>query len=163
MTVLEAAFWVSCLVLVAAGSTKLVEPVALARAVGALGVRGPAASVGAARVLGVCEVAVGLLGLVVGGRLVAVAAAALYVVFSVVVLLARRSGLGSCGCFGERSGAPSLLHASLNLASALMCAAAVARPVGPVADVLGDAAAGTWLGLVAVLSVSGLIVAIEAR
>lgn len=172
MTILDAAFWAVCLVLVASGATKLVDPTPFAGALSALDPRSRDAVHGGTvpsgrvvgTVVGAIEVVVGLAGLVVGGRAVAAVAAVAYACFAVVVLVARRRGLASCGCFGARSGPPSLLHAVINAGSALACAAAAVT--GPVAladglDGLGVAVAvGTVL---AVLTVASLIVVADTR
>src|SRR5690606_23112791 len=52
-----------------------------------------------AQLAGVIEIVLGATALVVGGRWGAAAVAIAYGVFAVVVLLARRSGAASCGCF----------------------------------------------------------------
>ncbi len=146
-------FWVTCTVLVVAGASKLSEPSGTAAALGALGIPGRDA---AARALGAVEVGLGLGGLAVGGRVIAAGVAVAYAFFAVVVLVARRRGLASCGCFGARSAPPSPVHVAVNAVSAAVAAvAAVARPV-PVADAL---AAVPWPTAAAAL---GLVVLVTA-
>lgn len=152
-------FWVTCTVLVVAGASKLSEPSGTAAALAALGVPGGNA---AARALGAVEVGLGLGGLAVGGRVLAAGVAMAYGFFAVVVLVARRRGLASCGCFGARSAPPSVVHVAVNALSAAVAAgAAVTGPV-PVADALAAVplpTAATALGLV--LLVTALVVVLD--
>ena len=135
MSTLDALFWVTCLVVVVAGVSKLLEPSATATTLDALGLPGGA---GTARAVGVVEVALGMGGLVVGGPWFAAGVALSYATFAVVVAVARHRELPSCGCFGARSAPPSPVHIVVNAVSALVAgAAAVAGPV-PVADGLAD-------------------------
>ncbi len=164
MTILDAAFWAVCLVLVASGATKVSEPDSFAVALDSFGVVGGAPGRWAAVAVGVIEIGVGLNALVLGGRAMAGLAAAAYAMFTIVVILARRRGLTSCGCFGARSGAPTLAHAGLNAASALVCAGAAV--VGPVAlaDGLGSVTRGAaTLAVLGVLAVAAGIVAMDIR
>jgi hypothetical protein len=135
VSALDALFWVTCLVLVVAGVSKLLEPSATATTLGALGLPGGA---GTARTIGAVEVVLGMGGLVVGGPWLAAGVALSYAGFAVVVAVARRRELPSCGCFGARSAPPSPVHVAVNAVSALVAgAAALAGPV-PVADGLAD-------------------------
>lgn len=170
MTILDASFWAVCLVLAASGATKVADPAPFARALSELGVaRGHDGGEGSgtrwlAVLAGVVEIGVGLNGLVLGGPVVAGLAAGAYALFAVVVVVARRRGLSSCGCFGERSGTPTLTHAAVNLVSAVVCA--VAAVVGPAALTVGleglsvPAAAAVVLG---VLAAAVAIVVVDTR
>lgn len=158
VSVIDALFWVVSLVLVAAGASKLAEPAPVASTLAALGPgsgsrygRGsadprravpssaPAPPLLLARLVGAVEVIVGLLALVVGGPVAAAAVALAYASFAVVVVIARRRGLPSCGCFGVSSAPPSRVHVAVNVVSAAVAAAAAVGggPV-PVADGLSD-------------------------
>ena len=131
MSALDALFWVTCLVVVVAGVSKLLEPSATASTLSALGLPGGSS---AARAVGAVEVMLGMGGLIVGGPWFAAGVAVSYAAFAVVVGVARRRDLPSCGCFGARSAPPSAVHVAVNAASAVVAAAAaVAGPV-PVAD-----------------------------
>jgi len=144
-------FWVVCLVLVVAGTSKVSAPQLVAPTFAALlsgrsgkepaGRSGDGSSgVWVARTLGAVELLVGIVALTVGGVAAAVAVAVTYVVFAGVVVMARRRGLASCGCFGLRSAPPSWVHVAVNaVSSAIAVGAAVAAdgPV-PVADGLED-------------------------
>lgn len=170
MTILDAAFWAVCLVLVASGATKLSEPEPFAVALAALGRPDHGThggQPGARRIavgVGVVELAIGLAALVLGGAVVAGVAAVAYAGFTAVVLLARRRGMASCGCFGSRSGPPSTTHAALNAGSAAVCAAAAVVGPEPIADGLqglGVVAAGVVV--VGVLAAAVAIVVVDTR
>ena len=161
MTVLDAAYWVACVVLVVSGLSKLPESSGLEAALVTLGLPVPA---GTGRVLGAAEVVLGALGLALapGGAatVVAVLVAVTYVVFAGIVEAARRRGLRDCGCVGVRPSPPTVLHAVLNGGLALVAAAAaVAGPIG-VLDGLADMA--WWWAVLIALAVSvaaGLVIA----
>lgn len=160
MSAVDALFWVACLVLVVAGAAKLGDPSAVAATLSATS-RGGLRS---ARVLGATEVVVGIMALAFGGVYAAAAVAVAYVAFAVVVVLARRRGLQSCGCFGARSAPPSPVHVAVNLVSACVAVAAVASTsgAGPIAvtDGLVDlgAVAGTVAAALVVLAATMTIV-----
>lgn len=130
VTVLDAAYWAVCVVLVASGAAKLGDPSTIEGVLRSLGGDLPT---GTGRVLAVVEMALGAAGLLlVGwpGRAVAVAVAVLYLGFAVVVAAALRAGLEDCGCIGVRPRRPSATHVAVDLASAAVAvAAAVAGPV----------------------------------
>lgn len=158
VTVPEALFWVVSLVMVAAGASKLVDPSATADTLRALSVPGGAV---AARLVGAAEVVVGVAALSVGGPVVAAAVAVLYAAFAGVVVLARRQGLPSCGCFGARSAPPSPVHVVVNVASAAVAAVAVVRDPRPVADALsGEGVTGLVTAAFVVL-VATLVVVVD--
>ncbi len=97
-----------------------------------------------------------------GAPALAAVVAASYLAFTgfVVVALARRLPVGSCGCFGRADAPPTVLHVVID-AGAAVCAVAVAlRDGGGIASVLRDqpldgipflllAAAGTYAALTA--------------
>jgi hypothetical protein len=168
VTILDGAFWAVSLVLVASGAAKLAEPTALADALGGLGIGGHDGSPTTRRWIaigvGLVELAIGLNALVHGGAVLAALAALAYATFAVVVLLARRRGLSSCGCFGARSGAPTVAHAAINAGSALVCAVAVVAPPPPVSDGLRSLATATAaVVVVAVLAAASAIVVADTR
>ena len=93
--------------------------------------------------------------------------AAAYVAFAVVVALAIRRGVPSCGCFGRRAAPPARVHVVTNLASAL-----VAMIVGGTALRAGDDVAAVWAPLrgvgwtgvtevVLVAMCAGLVIALD--
>lgn len=159
--VVDALFWVACLVLVVAGATKLVSPSGVADTLSALGVGGT----GTARLLGAVEALTAIVALTSGGPAPSLVVAVLYVGFAVVVVLARRRGLPSCGCFGARSAPPSMIHVVVDGVSAAVAVAAVATgPVdGPLPAGEGLAALG-WSGVVVaalVVFASVLVVVVD--
>ena len=158
VSALDAVFWVTCLVLVVAGVSKVAEPAATGATLTGLGLPGGAA---AARVVGAVEVALGLGGLVVGGPWFAAGVAVSYGAFAVVVALARRRDLPSCGCFGAASAPPSQVHVVVDRVSALVAAAAaVAAPV-PAADGLADLGGAGVVVAGLVLLATALVVVID--
>ena len=129
----------TCLVLLAAGATKLLDPAALAGVLRKLqfplaGQERSSALI--ARVLGLIELLLGFVALVVGGRVVAAAVAVAYAGFAALLWAARRASLDSCGCFGSRSGPPSRLHLLLNAGSACVAGAAAVFGVPAVSDAM---------------------------
>lgn len=158
MTVLDALFWVTALVMVVAGVSKLQEPLPTGSTLGALGLPG---GVGAARAVGAAEVALAMGALVVGGPWFAAGVAVLYLAFASVVAAARRRGLPSCGCFGARSAPPGPVHVVVNSVSAVVAAvAAVTGPV-PVADGLWSLGAAGVVVAALVLLGAALVVIVD--
>lgn len=156
MDVVTGVFQILAVVVVVGGAAKLVTPAAFATTLRTLGLPGGTV---AARLAGLVEVALGTAALVLGGTATAAALAALYVVFTLVVVQARRRGAESCGCFGQVAAPPSVVHVVVNAASALLAAAAAAVGVAGLADVLADqplagvpylvtVATGAWLVVV---------------
>ncbi len=158
MTVLAVTVAAVCAVLAAAGTTKVTQPEGTAQVLGVLGVPGGTT---AARALGVGEVVLGLTGLAAGGRWATALVAVAYTAAAGVVLAARRAGLGTCGCFGVRSPAPSTLHAVLDLGCAAVAGVGALVSVPPLADLVGElgplAAVGAF-GVTVILAV-GIVAA----
>lgn len=121
MTVLTTLLQVVALVVVVGGAAKLVRPAPFAALLSALGLPGGEA---AARLVGAAEVALGAATFVTGARWAAALLALAYLVFAVSVVLARRHGAASCGCFGAADAPPSTVHVVLNLVSAGVAVAA---------------------------------------
>lgn len=161
MTVLDAAYWVACVVLVVSGAAKLFDPTATESTLRQLGLPAPR-FVG--RVLGVVEVLVGAGGLLATpgpvAQATAVFVALLYACFALVVLAAYRRGLDDCGCLGVRSRPPSLGHAVLNGAFVAVAAASAAQGPTDLSSGLGSLAvpAAVAVGLV-VAGLAGVVVA----
>jgi hypothetical protein len=113
---------------------------------------------------GPVEVVLGLAGLLVAGRAVALAVALVFLGFTVMTArLVTTPGVASCGCFGRLSARPSALHVAVNGAMAAGAAAAAMVDVPAlVPTALADDGGGmlvfaglalaTWL-VVAVLTV----------
>lgn len=134
----DAVFWVVCLVLVVAGASKLADPGPIASTLSALGFGGRIVG----RLVGAVEVAVGITAMSLGGTATGVAVAVAYLAFGAVVVLARRRGLPSCGCFGARSAPPSIVHVGLDVSSALVAATAVVAGGGSGPVAVADGLAG---------------------
>ena len=161
MDVLVGALENVAIVVAVGGAAKLVAPDSFASTLRTLGLPGGR---GAARLSGVAELVLGVAAVVVGGVLLALAIATLYVAFTGVVWVARRRGAVSCGCFGAADAPPGPVHVAVNAVSALVAgAAAITSPAG-LTDVLADQpvagvpylvalALGTWM--VVVLDTTG--------
>ncbi|MGI9576843.1 MAG: MauE/DoxX family redox-associated membrane protein [Microthrixaceae bacterium] len=161
MTLLDAAYWVACVVLVVSGATKLFDPTATESTLRELGLPAPR-SVG--RVLGAAEILLGAGGLLATpgtiAQATAVFVALIYALFALVVVAAYRRGLQDCGCLGVRSRAPTPGHAVLNVGFAAVAAASAA--VGPVdlSGGLGSLSVGAAVAVGALVAVlGGLVVA----
>ena len=123
-------------VVVVSGVTKLRSPRPFADLTSTMGVS--IGSVGA-RVVGLAEIALGVWVLVSGGRAACAVLAVAYLAFAVVVVLARRAGAPSCGCFGAAAAPPGAVHIVLNLTSAAVAAAgAVAGDLAGIGTTLSD-------------------------
>lgn len=121
-------YLVVVLLLVVAGSAKLVRPGDTAKALRRAGVGYASVLV---RLTALAELLIGCSALVVRSPAPAFAAAASYAGFTAVVLLARRNdvALATCGCFGEPDTPPTAVHAAVTAAASLVAAtAAVAHP-----------------------------------
>ncbi len=168
-------FWVVCLVLVVAGTSKVSAPQLVAPTFAALLAGGSgdapatrrgdgASGVWIARTLGTVELLVGIFALTVGGVGSAVAVAVTYVVFAGVVVMARRRGLASCGCFGLRSAPPSWVHVAVNAVSGAVAVGAAATADGPIPVADGLEELGGLLAVVVVVLVvvaTALVVLID--
>ena len=135
MHVLTGAFQILASVIVVGGIAKIASPDGFASLLRTLGLPGGR---WLSRTSGVAEVLLGCTALVYGGSISAALVAAAYAVFTVVVVLARRRGAASCGCFGAVASPPSTVHVVVNATSALVALAAAF--VGPLslADSLTD-------------------------
>ena len=123
-------------VVAVSGATKLWSPRPFADLTSSVGV--PVGTLGA-RLAGAVEIALGVWVLATGSRLACAVLALAYLAFAAVVVVARRVGAPSCGCFGAATAPPSIVHVVVNLASAAV--AAIDAATGDVADIastLGD-------------------------
>ncbi len=117
------------------------------------------------RVGSAAEAALGVLALVVASRLVAALVAASYLLFLafVVVALARRLPIASCGCFGRADSPPSLVHAGVNLAAVLAAAAVAVDPGRSPLELVGEASLeSTAFALLVVVGVAAAGLAVTA-
>ena len=128
-------------VLAVGGLAKLRAPAATVPMLEALGL--PARPM-LARGLGAAEVVVGVATYLLGGPWLAAATAALFVVFTASVLRLRASGATavSCGCFGASSAPPTLVHAVVDGAAALVAGAAAVTAAPGLLEMRPDLPAG---------------------
>jgi len=147
-------FLAAAVLLVAAGASKLAEPLPLVRALRSARLPAPASAV---RALAGAEVGLGLTALLTGARAAALGVALSYAAFTGFVLLARRRGgvLASCGCFGKADTPPTTTHVVVTAALAGVAGAVAVRPLGPVPDLL----AGSPLGGLALLLATAAVAA----
>lgn len=127
------------LLLLVAGAAKTADP---SRTAGALTALGWPSSTVAVRAGAVAEAALGALGLLVGGAVVALLVAASFAGFALFVVAALRSGtpVGTCGCFAREDTPPHPRHVAVDVGLAVgAVVAAVAAP-----DPLIDAPAASW-------------------
>jgi hypothetical protein len=140
--------WTAGATLAVAGIAKWRAPEPTAALLAALG--SPAGPF-AVRALAALELAAGASLVAAPGPLTGSACAALYVAFALVVLVARRRGVASCGCLGAAATEPSRFHAGLDAAFAAACAgAALVSPDGLPALAARD------LGVAAVTAVAAV-------
>jgi methylamine utilization protein MauE len=148
-------FAIAAVLLVLAGALKATQPDDTTRALRGAGLpaRRPVVRVG-----GAVEAALGLLALVAVDPVVAVLVVVSYALFGafVIVALAKRLPIATCGCFGKVDAPPTLVHVGLSLgAVAFSVAMAVDTALSPV-DLLEqrwfEAAAYVLLVLIGTLS-----------
>jgi hypothetical protein len=120
-----------------AAAAKLAKP---ARAVTAMHQAGLPSSPLLVRLLALLEVAVAVSVLVVGGAGPALALAAAHVGFAafLVRLRARAGASASCGCFGGAEAPADRLHVVVNVAAAVVAAAAAVTGADPLHATLPD-------------------------
>lgn len=161
MSVLFVPYAAAAVLLLVAGVPKIIDPGPTSRAADQAGL--PSAPV-LVRLLGAAEALVGAAALLVGGPLPALAVAAFYLGFAVIVARALLLGdVASCGCFNGDDSPPSAIHVVLDAGLAL---SAVAVALGPTLSWPGllaaDAPPTLVLGLLS-LAVAGLAYLAMAR
>ncbi len=131
MDALAGPFLASAALLVAAGATKIVDPLPLLRALRSVGLRVPRWLV---RAGATAEVALGVAAVLLGSRPLAIGVALSYAAFSGFVLVGMRRGgvLASCGCFGRDDTPPTVTHVVVTGVAALVAAVVAVQPIGPV-------------------------------
>lgn len=100
---------------------------------GALRAAGLPDSRSAVRGLGLTEVALGVIGIILGSALVAFFTAVFYAGFAwfVIHALRHRLPISSCGCFGAAETPPSINHVVVNIGAVMVLLIATIRPIGP--------------------------------
>ena len=152
MDALAGPYLASAALLVAAGASKVLDPMPLMRALMSVGLQVPRRLV---QLGALGEVALGVLAIVTGSRLAAAGVAFSYAVFTGFVLVALRRGgvLASCGCFGKVDTPPTATHVVVTGTLAAVAAAVAVRPLGPVTDLLADS---PWNGLPLLLATAAV-------
>lgn len=130
-------FLVAAGLLVVSGASKLAAPDGVASALATLGREVPRA---VGRALGGLEMAIGAAAIGVAGPRPAVVVGATYLGFAVVVVMLRRRGGTSCGCFGAVASPPSRVHLALDLVAG---AVAIAHAAGGGLPAVFGSAAGS--------------------
>lgn len=145
-------FLIASGLLVVTGAFKVVTPSGVTGAIGVIGARVPD---WAGRVIGLGEMTLGVSAIVVPGRSIAAIVALGYLTLAGIVLLLRRRGAESCGCFGEITSPPSLTHLSFNLMAALVAGIHAAIGGTPPIEEIGSGSPGGW-PVIALLTVVGI-------
>jgi hypothetical protein len=143
MSTLEGPFAAACVLLVVAGAYKLTRPAPTA---GALSGVGWPSSLALVRLLGAGELVLGTAAVLTSHRALAAIVAVAYASFAlfVVVALLADSPVQSCGCFGETTTPPSIIHVLANVAFVVVAGAVAIRGLPTLADVLADQ---PWAGV----------------
>lgn len=161
MDVLPGAFHVVALVILVGGAAKLTSPEAFASLLQSLGIGGRRRLL-LSRCSGGVEVALGATAIAFGGSVLAGVVAFAYLVFTVVVVLARRAGAASCGCFGAAASPPNMVHIAVNIGSALVAGVvALTGDLPPLSSVLGDQPLLGIPYVIAVLTGAWLVITID--
>lgn len=141
----------AALLLIVAGTAKVLKPTPTAQLLGSLGLPRTKSIVVS---LGAGEVALGLLAIVVGGWPLAALTGVLYLTFFIVVWRALATGASTCGCFGRAEAPPSLIHLIGNAAFAAVSFASIAGPAP--AQVMAEAPLGGLGVLIGAGVIAGL-------
>ena len=143
MSALEGPFAAACVLLVVAGAYKLTRPAPTA---GALAGVGWPSSLTLVRLLGAGEVVLGAAAVITAHRALAAIVAVAYASFALFVVSALLADVPvqSCGCFGETTTPPSIIHVLANLAFVAVAGAVAIGGLPTLADVLADQ---PWAGL----------------
>ena len=137
MTIAAGPFAIAAVLLVIGGASKAARPHDTARALGAAGLRVPSIVV---RFAAIAELVLGGYAFVAGDRISAALVALSYTAFTVfvVVALARRLPIATCGCFGRTDTPPSLVHVGIDVGAVVAALVVAAEPGAGLVDVLAD-------------------------
>lgn len=105
--------------LIVSGAFKVVSPSGVIGAMSTLGGRAPRWT---GRALGLGEIGLGVAAIAATGALPAALVAAAYALLAGTVVLLRRRGAASCGCFGQIASPPSRIHLGFDLGAAAVAA-----------------------------------------
>lgn len=131
-------FLIACVLLGAAGVAKAIDPLTTAGALRGVGLKVPGVIV---RVAGAIEAVVAVAAALTGAPVLAAVVGLSYLAFTgfVVVALARKVPIGSCGCFGRIDTPPSPLHVVLDLGAVVAAGGAMtAGGAAGLVDGFGD-------------------------
>jgi hypothetical protein len=150
------------LLLAIAGTAKAFRPLPTSRALRAAGLPSGA---GLVRLLGGGEAVLAIVALAVAGPVPAAFVAISYASFAAFVGYAKVRGLAisSCGCFGKPDTPPTNAHVVVNLAAALLAAAAAVAPGrSPFGELAHSPGAGVpFAALVLVITALGYLALAE--
>jgi len=125
---------VAAALLAAAGAAKVARPRPAVLAMRSVGLPSGDPAV---RLLGVAEITLGAVVILTASPLSAAAMGALYLAFAGFVVASMRSAeRSSCGCFGESSTPPGILHIVVDLGAAVVAALAVFGEAPSLAELL---------------------------
>jgi uncharacterized membrane protein YphA (DoxX/SURF4 family) len=127
---------VSASLLAVGGVAKVLRPLSAVLAMRAIGLPSGTLLV---RLLGIAEIAVAVWVILTAAPIAAALMGVAYLAFAGFVAVAMRSAdRRSCGCFGEASTPPGVAHIVVDLAAAMVSAAAVIGEVPSLSDMLSD-------------------------
>lgn len=162
MRLVAGPFAAFALLLAIAGTAKAFRPLPTSRALRAAGLPSGA---GLVRLLGGGEAVLAIVALAVAGPAPAAFVAISYASFAAFVGYAKVRGLAisSCGCFGKPDTPPTNAHVVVNLAAALLAAAAAVAPGrSPFGELAHSPGAGVpFAALVLVITALGYLALAE--
>lgn len=152
MDVLAGPFAAFAVLLAIAGGAKAARPLSTVRALRSVGLPSSSSLV---RLVGAGEALLGVVALLIAGPVPAGLVALSYAGFAAFVWHARARGgaVSSCGCFGTPDSPPTAAHLVVNVAAALIAAAAAAWPARSPLGELGRSP-GAGVPLVALVLVT---------
>jgi uncharacterized membrane protein YphA (DoxX/SURF4 family) len=134
---------VAAALLAVAGTAKVLRPLPAVLAMGAVGLP---SSPGLVRLLGLAEIAIGVVVVLTASPVAAALMAVAYLAFTWFVVASMRSEGGrSCGCFGETATPPGIGHIVVDLGAAAVSVAAVVVPAPSLGDLLDHGPVDTAL------------------
>lgn len=138
-------FLIASGLLIVSGAFKLVSPDGVIGAVSALGGRVPR---WIGRALGLGEIGIGVTAIAATGAIPAYLVALAYFLLAGVVVLLRRRGAASCGCFGQFASPPSRIHLAFDLAATAAAAVHAIAGGSQGLTTIGPDSPGGWIVIV---------------
>ncbi len=158
MVLITGAHTVAAVLLIISGTFKFPDPVSTVEFLGRVGLPLPAGDRRDrwfGRAIAVFEIVAGTAVLAVGGPFIAALVGAVYVVFTVLVLVAVGRGVDSCACFGRVDTPPTVRHAMIDLV--LAAASFVAMAADTPLEVMDGQPGGGVVFVIIVGVVAGVI------